>query len=657
MHDQRERLLLDDADDVVGSSVVPVRAEPDPEADAQPDPEVARRVRLRLRTHLLGVLGVTLVCAVLVDAMFAVSLRLQGFLPLRLGPGLLGLATVWLVVLATFGVLGRLRPTVVVVLTVATGFAVLNGVRMQILNVPLTFGDVVFLKDPAFLVEMVGVRMLVVAVVGLAAVAGVLTLLLRRFGPEVHRVGRDHDRWRWWLTFRVGAVAALLVVGLLASGFNTPGNPLRRAFNETGATWKSWSQTDNYRVNGFVAGLLYNLPVDPMAEPEGYDRAAMEELAQRWQAEADVVNAGTDPDVLAGTNVVVVLSETLGDPFEIDHLTFERDPIPHVRELMTTDGGHMLASFYGSGTSSMEFQVLTGQSLGLFRGQIHAPYQQFVPRTKTFPSAVGWLRSSGHRAVAVHPFRAQMYRRPEVYETFGFQEFVDVDHLQERHSVAGRGFVSDQSAYDEVLHQLQESTDPAFVHLVTMQNHLPFDQRYNETVGVEGTSVDRAERIGQWARGIEHSDRALARFLRQVEASGERTVVVQFGDHYPGIFDMGLLEEEGLNLFRTPFFVWDSEGGRSVGDLGTVSPTAALEVAMRKLGAPLPPWLVLLGRVQEEVGVVRRDSVVTPEGEVVGLDELTSEQEALLADYRMVQYDFAVGERYALADLWYDPQD
>lgn len=636
------------------ASAVHDQLDPDGRDPVHTSPEPPRRPRLR--SHLGWVLAVTFACAVVGDAMLAVSLRVEGNLPLTPGPGLIGLATVWLVVLAAYGLVGRLRVVVVGFVTLALTLAVLNAVRMQLLDIPLSFRDVEFLQDPAFLVEMVGVRSVLAAVAALALVVAFLTLLVRRVGRGRPGITRTHPRWRWWVGFRVATVLGLVGYLLAASGFNEGDNRLRAAYVDAGAVWKSWSQADNYRSNGFVGGLLYNLPVAPMVRPEGYDAQAMDRVARRWQAEARRVNAGTDPDALAGTNVVVVLSETMGDPSLVEDVALERDVLPHVRRLMARDGGHMVASFYGSGTSAMEFQVLTGQSLGLFRGQIHAPYQQFVTDHPAYPNAVGWLSSLGHDAVAIHPFRPNMYRRPAVYDNFGFEEFRTVDELSSPFTLARRGFVADAAAYGEVVKELRERSDPVLVHLVTMQNHLPFTNLYRNPVQVSGTDADRAANIGQWARGLEHSDRAVDQFLREVEETGERTLVVHFGDHFPSIFDMGTLAEEGLNLFRTPFFVWDSHGEGRLGPQGTVSPTAALEVALRKLGAPLPPYFVLLARVQEEVGTVRHDGIVTPQGEKIALADLTEEQQELLDDLRLVQYDFSVGERYALEEMWYDPE-
>ena len=66
----------------------------------------------------------------------------------------------------------------------------------------------------------------------------------------------------------------------LANNFNEHDNPWRAAFDSTGLRWRAWDQRVNYQRNGFVAGLLYNTHVTAMAEPKGYSKAAVEEIAE-----------------------------------------------------------------------------------------------------------------------------------------------------------------------------------------------------------------------------------------------------------------------------------------------------------------------------------------------------------------------------------------
>ena len=59
--------------------------------------------------------------------------------------------------------------------------------------------------------------------------------------------------------------------------------------------------------------------------------------------------------------------------------------------------------------------------------------------------------------------------------------------------------------------------------------------------------------------------------------------------------------------------------------------------------------------VQQEVGAIDREGVINADGEMVPYSELDEQQAQLVRDLTMVQYDFSVGKRYALDEMWYSP--
>ncbi|GGD18234.1 LTA synthase family protein [Nocardioides daphniae] len=662
--DQQPSLSAEDeTDDPEGASDHTMTETPAPDPEPVAVPVSKGQVLRAVAGRILFALGASLALAAVVHGMLEASLRMESDEPTLLGPALLSFGVLWVVVLGVVGLVGSLRAATVVVLTLGLVLAAVNVVRMDILLIPLSFRDVVFLKDPAFLAEMVPMADLVKGSVAVVVVAGLLTLLVSRAGRRRPRWRRGRPGWLGWLAFRGVAVALAVTLVLLAAGFNQPGNVVRGAYDRSGADWRPWSQSRNYLLNGFVGGVLSNLPTDPMATPPGYSRATMEKVAERWAEVAEQRNKGTDPDVLARTNVVVVLSESMGDPAALQHATFAEDPSPEIHALMRAGGAQMISNFYGTGTSSMEFAVLTGQNTTLFKPQISSPYQQFVTDYPHYPNAVGWLKQMGHRAVAIHPYSPHMYQRTDVYKNFGFDEFIDRDSMTERARLGKGGFISDRSAYREVLRELRESDDPMVVQLVSMQNHLPYQGRYDDPIGVSSDKPIRAQVVGQWARGVKGTDEAVAEFLRELTTKGERTIVIQYGDHFPGIFSDAQVRAEGLDMYRTPFFVWDSAhpdgvAGKDAGLVGNpgggaVAPNAAMQLALQQVGASMPPYFTLLAEVQEKVGVVRGRTVLTPQGEQVPIKELDEEQRALVRDMKLVQYDFSIGERYVLDEMWY----
>ncbi|QCX27128.1 LTA synthase family protein [Nocardioides jishulii] len=621
--------------------------------DAGPTVTATGAAQRGVGNRIAWALVVTAASAVLCDLALAMSLRLGGQAPLKPGPALVGMALLWVLLLGLVGLTGRVRRGLQVGFLVVAFLAAVNAARMDVLQSPLVPSDVAYLRAPAFLIDMVGVPALLLGVCALGALLLLLLWLGRVAGRSRPAPPRRGQRgWEAWILFRAVGVGTAITLAWLSAGFNTPGNPVRAIYDAAGAQWLAWSPTTNYQGNGFVGGTLFSLPAEPMEQPPSYSADRMAEISKKWVRLAAERNRGADADVLARTNVVVVLSESMGDPSALERTRLAEDALPGVRRLMAQGGGHMFAAHYGTGTSLMEFGVLTGQSPGLFGPHIVSPYQQFVADQEDYPSAVGWLGTVGHRVVALHPFRPELYARTEVYDRLGFDEFVDEAHMANASAVVPGGFVSDASAYAEVVQQLEESDSPALVHLVSMQNHVPFSGLYDDPVEVESAACCEEE-IGQWARGLAISDAAVQGFLASLEELDEPTVVLHFGDHFPGIFDASDTRAEGLNLHRTPWFVWSNVEGAVGGAPELLSPTAALPMVLERIGAPLPPYLLLVKALQDEVGTVRGDTVVTPEGDEVALASLDEAQRELLEEARLVQYDFSVGQRHALEALWY----
>lgn len=573
----------------------------------------------------------------------------------------LDVLVVWLVLLLVVALTNRLWLSIGVLLELSALTTAVNLAKMAVLNEPLFPSDAQFLSSPGFLVSMVPPAHVLLAVASIPLLIWLAVLGGRKAAGRYPRVTRhaEPQLWTWLAVGRLVAVVLVLVLLSSTVDFNKPGNTWRRLYDAQGATWRPYSQKLNYQVNGFIGGLLYNMPTEAMGRPADYSEATMRQVAQRYAQRAEGRNVGRTPGALGDVNVVVVLSESYADPSRLQGLQLERDPIPLTRQNTAEAwGGTALANFYGTGTSSMEFQALTGQSLALFNPQIVSPYQNFMAGLRGYPSAVGWFREQGHRAIAVHPYTTEMYRRKTVYPMLGFDEFLHETSMREQGKLENGHYISDDAAFDEVRGRIETSEQPLFVNLVTMQNHVPTTDLYDDPIEVTGdASDDEAQHIGGFARGLEYSDEALDRFLRDLEESEEETVVVFYGDHYPGILGASLLDQNpGLSQLQTPLLIWSNQG-QEPRRLPITSSSQFLPYVFDLVGEPLPPYYELLSEVAEEVGALGPGRIVTPDGTELTRDELTAEQRQLLHDYELVQYDFSIGERYAVDDMWYSFAD
>ena len=564
---------------------------------------------------------------------------------------LLGSLALWLVVGLVHAVVGRFWLTSALVLTATAVVAFADYEKIRLRREPLYPSDWEFAGNIGFLVGTVGVRGVLLLATGalvLAVAAYMGSLALRRRFPRgAHQPRRPMAR-RTQIVVRV-LTAGLCLVGLgYLADFNSPGNAARDAYEALGASWRPWSQQRNYLGNGFVAGTLYNLDVPAMAPPAGYSSATMNRIAARYTADAAEINRSRDPRVLDDVNVVMILSESFSDPKSLRGVHLAEDPIPFIRRLMgSTTSGPMLAQNVGGGTANMEFEALTGMSASQFPPQLVVPYQMLVPGHETFPSAVRWLKQDGHRAVAVHPYTAEMYRRREVYRAFGFDDFVYDRTMHNKRRIGHDAYISDATAFDLVQRRLSSVRDPLLMNVVTMQNHMPYAGKYDDPASVTGPDGESMPEIGQYVRGLTYTDHAVQELIDGLSGLDEPTVVVFYGDHLPGSYPDDVFNANGRPaMHETPFFVWANFPGEKR-EQPITSPIYFMDLVLERANAAVPPYYALLHELRHEIPAMDSGMIFDVHNRPLRQGQLSDRAALLLRDYRLVQYDLSVGKRYS----------
>lgn len=590
---------------------------------------------------------------------------LQGVSPaVSLGSGIdrfmLGSALVWIVLLLVLALTNRVWTSAALLLsaTLAIGYA--NRLKLEFRHEPLYPSDVAFSGQIGFLSSIIGVRRALVLVVIMGLSAATVLLAGRVLGGPSPAVVPRGRRTRVLGVVSRGAAAALCVSALVYSThFNAPGNRWRQAFDATGARWAPWDQAINYQRNTFIGGWLYNTRVVAMNEPPGYNAAAMRRVAAKYAAVADEQNAARDPHALDNVNVVVVLSESFSDPTSLRGLRLSEDPIPFTRSLMRrTTSGSMLAQGIGGGTANMEFEALTGMSMRQFSPTMQTAYQSLVPGYTSFPSSVGYFEAHGHSATAIHPYDLSVYQRRTVYPVLGFQRLVDRDSMQSAKELPNSNFVSDASAFEEVEHQIATSARPLMVNLVTMQNHMAWKSATDEKIKVSGLDGEARRACEAYVRGLRQSDDALRDFVGRLSDSHEKTVVLLYGDHLPGLYPPTVHEANGdLRMHQTPFVLWSNFTSFPRRELPVTSPTHFIPLILDAMDAPVPPYYALLKAVADEVPAMEGNTVLAADGSRLDDARLSPQARETLDDYRLVQYDLSVGHRYALRSMFYTPHD
>jgi phosphoglycerol transferase MdoB-like AlkP superfamily enzyme len=560
----------------------------------------------------------------------------------------LGSLVVWLFVLLVVATLGRLWPSVGIIFVVAGVIGYADYRKVELLTEPLYPADLVFRPGVGFLTQMVGAGVLVGVLLLSTLVLATAVLLGRWLGRRFRLPDRrTRPVLAWTLLGGRLAVAVTAAVALShVMQFHDPGNSLRSAYDRYGAHWRPWHQTRNYEDNGVVAGLLYNLPMPAMAAPRGYSAATMRRIVARYSEVAREVNRTRDPDALQDVNVISVLSEAFSDPTRFRNVKLAEDPIPYTRELMArVPSGRMLTSQYGGGTANVEFSVMTGMSTSQFRPQVTTPFQMLVPNHRDFPSAVRYFESQGLTTTALHSYTSALYRRTEVYPILGFDDIAFREDMSHRDRIDNSRFISDQATFDEVVSRVEKSPRPMFFNVVTMQNHYPQGGQFRDPIPVTGmNNPEDQENLEHYARGLAHSDRALAEFLRAMKATGEKNIVLLYGDHLPAVWHHTGMPP--LKRRETPFFVYRDFGRQQHEALPTTSPIYMMNHVLEAANAPVTPYYALLGELEQQVPAMAPDYFLTASRTRLPWDFVSSPGRQLMRDYRLVLYDLAVGRRY-----------
>ncbi|MDE1548166.1 LTA synthase family protein [Jeotgalibaca caeni] len=503
---------------------------------------------------------------------------------------------------------------------------------------PLYPSDVYFLKDFGFLLEMVEIGIVIGTLVILALLVGSLILFFKK--RKKRSVGR---------TEKVIRLSGFIITsGLLfyAYQFNQPGNLIRAAFNER-TNWISYSQEKNYTENGVVTGLMYNLKSPAVNRPKEYSKEKIEEIYKKYAQEAASVNE-IRTNALEEYNIIFVMSETFSDPTRIEGMEISKDPMPLYREWAERyRSGLSFSQGYGGGTANIEFEALTGISLEPLASNITTPFIQLSNQMKSFPKVTDLMAEAGHHLTAIHPYNTTMYKRLENYQSLGFDEFLFQDDMTYTKRIDENTFISDESTYQEVMDVMKQSDGKDFVHLVTMQNHKPFVHKY-ENVDFEVQGAPYNLEVAHYAQGIQYSDIALDNFLKELDTTEEKTMVVFWGDHLPSFYGEELFDLNGhVRMHETPllFYTNFSEDSQSI---GTISPIYFMNHVLELTNAPITPFIAMLERMEQILPAFEKGIYLERETELhYSRADLRPSTQLVMNEYDLILYDITTGKNYS----------
>ncbi len=531
--------------------------------------------------------------------------------------------------------LGSLKAGSVFYTLAVIGVGIANYLKMKYRMEPIYPDDLKMITEFGMIRDMVGVPIFLLFL--LLLTAGVVLVIF-----SIKKSLKLKKKKQW---IRLGFFLLTSMLLLYIGGFNQQGNLLRKAYNKT-ALWIPYSQKMNYYNTGFMGGFLYNLPVDAMEKPENYSESAVKKVTKTYEAKQNEEDTEKP-------NIVYVMSESFSDPARLKGLeVYGGDPLQDYRAIADkTYSGQMLSQNYGGGTANIEFEALTGFSMELFNAQMTTPYTMLVPEFQTFPSLVSTLKKRGYETTAIHPYNTSMYKRKDVYQTFGFDQFLDESTMKHTDKIENNPYISDEAAYQEIFDQLEKRNKPQFLHLVTMQTHMPYENKYDELPYV--VQGDNSLAVRSYLQDIAYSSEALKAFLERLDKLPERTLVVFWGDHLPGIYSDAVQEEnQGHLLHETEFLMYDNRHQLNNQQV-TTSPFYFAADLFQQGRIQMTGFQTLLVSLQKELPAFEK-GMYYQSGQWFKEARLNKKQEKLYQDYQMIQYDITAGKQYSLKQNFFE---
>ena len=320
-----------------------------------------------------------------------------------------------------------------------------------------------------------------------------------------------------------------------------------------------------YEDYGFPYCFFCSLLATGMDKPYDYSEETIDKIVT-WDndkkgSETDEALAGNDEEEAKQPNILMLQLETFFDPTTVEWLEFSEDPIPNFRKLMEEySSGAFKVPSVGAGTANTEFECITGMNLRYF-GPGEYPYKTILKKT-TCESVAYNLKEVGYATHAIHNNKATFYSRADVFKNLGFDTYTSKEYMDVSNTTEN-GWLKDEVLIEHILDCLESTEHQDFIYTISVQGHGEYPtEKVLENPVIQVTGAATEEKNNQWeyyVNQLYEMDQFVADLIEALEAYGEDTILVMYGDHLP---TLGLTVEDVSNryLFDTSYVIWDNMG-------------------------------------------------------------------------------------------------
>lgn len=544
---------------------------------------------------------------------------------------------------------------------IAIGWAIANKIKLLLRGEPIYPTEISEIVNWKTLLPMVGKKLVIVILIAIVIVIALDVFLELKFTIKKHGSWKKRGIW---------ALISLLLF-MTPLRFNHDGGVIYHINRGFDNRQKFRNPERDIQVNGPVLNFLNYIDLQIMDQPAtGYSASTIKQLNDKYSKVANRINKNRKNDLQKQT-IVFNLSESFVDPNTFPTIKFERsapNPVKFIESMKSRSSyGTMLSAGYGGGTANMEWETLTGLNMGLFKSTL-TPYVQVVPNYDFYPT----IGMNFDYKSAVHPFIGTYYSRREDYRRFKFDKFVYAGSkykIIDQKKLGKSGYNSDFTTYANGLHQINSRKGGQFINLISIQNHMPYNNWYphNEYMGkISGDLFNTPavrEQMATYVKGTQYTDKAVKQFIGQIDKIKKPITLVFYGDHYPSIISQSYTAKYPVQMHSTRYFIYSNKYAREHGAKtrlprkanNFVSSSDFIAMMLEQTDSKVTPYQALLTEVHKKLPAITINfdgdkgyELIGRKGQVIDPKYLTKKQQELLSDYETIQYDMTAGKAYGL---------
>lgn len=547
-----------------------------------------------------------------------------------------------------YGITNKFWLSSIITYTAVTIAIVADAIKIYYRSEPILPTEVTMVSAYGDILEMIPQIILWIAIIGIIILTGVILFCEVKFPQEKLS----------WKPRLLGILLAIVVFG--SSTRINHGNSIVNAWlSSYGNEPTFWNQEYGAQYNGAIQQFLNNIDTNIMENNSNYSRKRVNKLVEKYKKQAEKINKGRTNNLSTQT-IVFNLSESLANPNRLKEVELSQNPLSYIDSVKrNTTSGLMISSGPGGGTANMEYMTLTGLPVSNFSPTIATPYTQVVPNSNQTLTINNYFKKS----TAIHPYRGSFYSREVVYKKFGFQKFMYLGgkyKLKHKMKIGTNPYLSDETAYRNTLDVINSYKNGQFINLVTMQNHLPYSDYYDNSGDYQVSGdVDDGEKynISNYSAGLSYTDKAVQKFIEQIDRINKPITLVFYGDHLPGIYSN--IDGNSLEARETDYFIYSNKyarqhGAKNLKHVKYVSPIDFIALTAEQTNSKVSPYYALLTEIQKELPTIKvyaynngkNPVFVNKKGKTIKYKQLTKKQKRLYNDLKLVQYDLTAGNQY-----------